>query len=221
MDERNVDFNGEMPFSTDEDQERNEFLSVTAPACIPPPAQKTIAAPTKPTRAETVKGILDRVKNEIKDDDAFLDAWKEVVVDSKVMYKGKQRLMGDVVTHIMSILALPNDLNVLDVRRKEIEIGNLLQDITTQLAFAEAGSKMFGEKKKDLLARGKNQKASRDLIEAQLAGSDDEFRMTRGIWMSAEMNHKFWVTMRTCCTDTLDRLSQIYNTLAAESRIRS
>ena len=181
------------------------------------PAQK--ATVNKPTRAETVKGILARVRDEVKDDAAFVDAWKEVVADTKVMFRGKQRIMGDIISLIMSTLEIPTDPNTMDVRRKQVEIGNLLQEITTQLAFAEVGVKMFGERKKDLLARGKNQKASKDLIEAQLAQGDDEFRMTRGIWLSAELNHKFWVTMRTCCTDTLDRLEQIYYTLAAESRI--
>jgi hypothetical protein len=187
------------------------------PVARPAPAQSQQVV--KPTRAETVRGILDRVKTEVKDDEAFLDAWKDVVGNTLVMYRGKQMLMSDVITHITSKLNLPSDPTILDVRSKEVEIGNLLQEITTQLAFAEAGTKMFGERKKDLLARGKNQKASRDLIEAQLASSDDEFRMTRGVWLSAELNFRFWLTMRQLCTDTLDRLQQIYNTLAAEARV--
>ena len=191
------------------------------PCAIPPPAQKVAAVVPKITRAAQVKGILDRVRDEVKDDEAFLDAWKDVITNTKVMFRGKQLPMGDVIANIMSKLELPKDMTVLDVRRLEIQIGNLLQEITMQLAFAEAGTKMFGERKKDLLSRGKNQKASKDLIEAQLSVGDDEFRMTRGIWLSAEMNYRFWIQMRTICTDTLDRLQQIYNTLAAEARIRN
>jgi len=177
--------------------------------------------PVKPTRSELVKQILDKVQNEIKDDQCFLDSWKDVVTDTAIMFRGKQLPMSDVIPYIMNKLEIPTDPNILDVRRMEVVIGNLLQEVTTQVLYAEAATKMFGERKKDLLSRGKNQKASRDLIEAALAGTDDEFRLTRGVWMSAELNHKFWITIRTLCTDTLDRLQQIYNTLAAESRINS
>lgn len=188
---------------------------------LPIPAQAQARMVPKPTRTETVQGILDRVKNDIKDDAAFVDAWKDVIEDTRVMFRGKQKPMGDIISYITGILQLPPDMTVVTVRSKEISVGNLMIEITSQLAFAEAGTKMFGERKKDLLARGKNQKASRDLIEAQLASGDDEFRMTRGIWMSADMNYQFWKTMRGLCSDTLDRLSQIYNTLAAEAKINS
>jgi hypothetical protein len=183
---------------------------------------KTVEAEfVKPTRPELVKKILDTVRDEIKDDQVFLEAWGGVVTSTIIMFRGKQLPMSDVIPYIMNKLELPTDPNILDVRRLEVTIGNLLQEVTTQVIYAEAATKMFGERKKDLLSRGKNQKASRDLIEAALAGTDDEFRLTRGVWMSAELNHKFWVTIRTLCTDTLDRLQQIYNTLAAESRIKS
>lgn len=172
-------------------------------------------------REERVRDILGRVRNEVKDDAAFLDAWREVVSETQVMFRGKQMLMSDVIKYMVSELAIPLSPDTVDVRRKEVQIGNLLQEIVSELAVAEAGSRMFGERKKDMLSRGKNKKTSQVVLEAELVATDAEFRMTRGIWLSAELNYQFWQRMHSLCTDTLKRLQQIYNTLAAESRVRS
>lgn len=165
------------------------------------------------------KAILKKIEQEIKDDDGLDGCWKDIVSGSTVMHDGKKYGLIKMVKHIRGKTQLPEDMNLATVRSKEIELGNLLQIITTELALARHGRNLFAEQKKDYMATAKDRRKSQAMIESELAQFNEEFRYVRGIWMSADLNYQFWDAMHSLVVSTLDRLKQISITLSTESRM--
>lgn len=170
----------------------------------------------KSNRAEEV---LEEIKTQTKDDQGMGETWKDLVLEGQVMITGKTKAMGEVMKWIRSKCKLPQDMNSSDVRAKELDLGNLLQIVSQELAAASYHRDLMAERKKDYLAYAKDRKKSTAVIESELSKYNEEYKYVRGMWMSGELNYKFWKNMHEMITETLDRLKHVGITLASEARV--
>lgn len=177
------------------------------------PNESTEEKPKKPTK----QNVLD--KAQIKDDQGLMFCWTDLVENSNLVYQNKTMPVAKLVAHVKSLCLLPADMNIADVRKKEIVLGNLLASLSTEMALTGIAKDILTEHKKDYLSEAKDKRKTQAVIEAELVRSNEEYKMARNIWLSADINHRLLKSLYTMITDTLDRVKQISITLTAEMKM--
>lgn len=169
--------------------------------------------------SEGPERLIRQVSTITKDDEGLVQAWAIINDQSKVMWDGKPKNITDAVKWIRSQCQLPADMTTADIRAKELQLGNILTMISVQLSLGAHERDAIAERKKDFLALAKDRRKTQAIIEAELVQFNEEYRYIRGIWLSAELNYKFWDRMHDMVTYTLDRLKQVSITLSVEARV--
>lgn len=188
----------------------------------PPPGGKR-GKKTEPDRVEMADGraqeILTQMATELKDDDGLATTWQDLVEKGKVMFRGKKMELADVARRIREKVKLPPDITTQQCRAMELELGNLLQVVSTELTMADYSRQMFAERKQDFLASAADRRKTKQVLEAELAMYNEEYRYVRGMWLSSDLNFKFWQSMHSMITETLSRIKQASITLATEAKV--
>ena len=84
------------------------------------------------------------MKTQLKNDAELTATWKEIVLESGIIFRGKQYELSDVLRSIRGLCKLPKgDMTTPQVREKELALGNLMQLVTTELAMAQHGRDVF------------------------------------------------------------------------------
>lgn len=187
------------------------------------PAQSRRGKKDEPDKVEMAEGrakqIISDMATSMKDDEGLATTWQDLVLEGKVMFRGKARDFAAVAKDIRQKVQLPPDMTTQQCRVKELELGNLLQIVSTELTAADYARQMFAERKQDFLADAKDRRKTKQVLEAELAKFNEEYRYVRGMWLSSDLNYKFWKAMHSMISETLDRIKQASITLATEAKV--
>jgi hypothetical protein len=183
----------------------------------PPPPSSLDTSP-EPCPAKTPAEIAQDIITKTKGDDGFVETWHDIVANGFVVFGGKKKTIDEVTKWVHSKVTIPMDPSIMDIAGCEQRIGTVLLQVDSELAHAEYGERWWAQEKKKYLARAKDKRKSRDVIEAELMDSNADFCTVSACHLSADSSYKFWKNMRTTCLDALDRLRQISIALTAEMK---
>jgi hypothetical protein len=147
--------------------------------------------------------------------------WHEITEHVEITFRGKRQSFNEVVIYVRKVCNIGPNPELIDVRHKEEDLGNLIADIYIQKAKAQyAYGKLEGQRMARLgrFVEVKDRRST-TLVEARMAAHDEPYQAIMALVSDCKSTLDFWHDMYNICMRTADRLKQISMAHMAEMKL--